>query len=936
MTAAYAEIVHWRKNNFPIPFGNVGKSFVSELGRLYRAYAEGSSLEAIALKATTVMSILLLQKPFRTSKPKDHSACLKRRLNAWYKGDINSLVLEGRSLQQRLPYPSKNDNKEKDTLDRAFSRLMFQGKTNAALQLLSHKGRSSVLHVNDPTDANDPDSKHVLDILKSKHPHGKPATQEALMHKNVQPENAHPIIFDQITAASIRSASLRTKGSAGPSGIDAHCWRRMCTSFKSASHELCHSLALLAKRLCTALVDPRGLSPLLACRLIALDKRPGVRPIGICEIARRIIAKAILFIIKGDIQEAAGSQQLCAGQIAGIEAAVHSMRSIFSNDSTEAVLLVDASNAFNSLNRQAALLNIRHTCPPLATILINTYRDPSEQFVDGQTLWSEEGTTQGDPLAMPMYALATLPLINLLSQESQDTKHVWYADDATVSGSLESLLSWWEKLTSLGPAFGYHANARKTWLITKEQHLSKAEDLYRGTQVNITPTGRPHLGASLGSKDSTIQHVTAKVTSWCEELQQLAKVANTQPHAAYTAFTHGFVHKFTYLARTVPDIDHLQRPLEDIIRCRLIPALTGRAAPSDMERALLALPVRLGGLGLINLNNLSSMEFPGSTKISSPITDLIMLQQPGYSHETREAQTLAKREVQRVKLERSKSSAEALLSTLPNRLQRAMELAQEKGASSWLNTLPLDEFGFTLHKGSFRDALALRYGWQPSNTPTQCACGSHFTVEHSLSCPKGGFPTIRHNEIRDTIANLMTEVCNDVCIEPHLQPITGETFSGASATTEDGARLNIAANGFWGSRYGRAYFDVRVFNPYAPSNRQPTLAATYRKHEQCKIRTYEQRIREVEHSSFTPLVMSLTGGTGKATNVCLKRLASMLSEKWDQKYNTTISWLRCRLSFSLLRSSIQCIRGSRSARGHADKNNPPPMDLVTSEANLLS
>ena len=187
---------------------------------------------------------------------------------------------------------------------------------------------------------------------------------------------------------------------------------------------------------------------------------------------------------------------------------------------------------------------------------------------------------------------------------------------------------------------------------------------------------------------------------------------------------------------------------------------------------------------------------------------------------------LAKREVQRVKLERSKSSAEALLPTLPNRLQHAMELAQEKGASSWLNTLPLDEFGFTLHKGSFRDALALRYGWQPSNTPTQCACGSHFTVEHSLSCPKGGFPTIRHNEIRDTIANLMTEVCNDVCIEPHLQPSTGETFSGASATTEDGARLDIAANGFWGSRYERAYFDVRVFNPYAPSNRQPPLAAT--------------------------------------------------------------------------------------------------------------
>ncbi len=235
-------------------------------------------------------------------------------------------------------------------------------------------------------------------------------------------------------------------------------------------------------------------------------------------------------------------------------------------DSTEAIISVDASNAFNSLNRQAALRNIRRIRPPLATILINTHKKPSELFVDRQkTLWSEEGTTQGDPLAIPMYALATVPLIDSLSQQ-QDTKQVWYADDASAAGSLTSLKCWWDNLTSSGPAFGYHANAIKTWLITKEQYLSKAKDLFRNNQINITSAGRPHLGAGLGSTDFINQHVNAKVTSWCEELQQLSMVANTQPQAAYTAFTHGFVHKFTYLtylARTVPDIDHLLQPLED-------------------------------------------------------------------------------------------------------------------------------------------------------------------------------------------------------------------------------------------------------------------------------------------------------------------------------------------------------------------------------------
>ena len=184
-----------------------------------------------------------------------------------------------------------------------------------------------------------------------------------------------------------------------------------------------------------------------------------------------------------------------------------------------------------------------------------------------------------------------------------------------------------------------------------------------------------------------------------------------------------------------------------------------------------------------------------------------------------------------------------------------------------------------------------------------------------MSCPKGGFPSIRHNENRDLTANLLSEVCNDVCIEPHLQPITGEHLSGASANTQDGTRLDIAVNGLWGSRYERTFFDVRVFNPHAPSNRQSNPAACYRKHEKTKKRAYEQRVLEVEHSSFTPLVMSSTGGLGHAANSTYKGLATLLTAKWDQLYSSTMSWLRCRLSFSLLRSSIQAIRGARSASG---------------------
>ena len=115
----------------------------------------------------------------------------------------------------------------------------------------------------------------------------------------------------------IRVAALHTSGSAGPSGVDAYGWRRLCTSFKSASNELCRFIAILAHRLC---VEPEIVLPLMCCKLIALAKNLGVCPFGVGEVIRCIIVKAVLSIIGSDIQQAAGPLQLCVRQSSGIEA----------------------------------------------------------------------------------------------------------------------------------------------------------------------------------------------------------------------------------------------------------------------------------------------------------------------------------------------------------------------------------------------------------------------------------------------------------------------------------------------------------------------------------------------------------------------------------------------------------------------------------------
>ena len=102
---------------------------------------------------------------------------------------------------------------------------------------------------------------------------------------------------------------------------DAYVWRRMLVSFKSASKDFCDAVAGVARHLASQQIDPAGLMPLLNNRLIPLDKNPGVRPVGIGEVLRRIIGKSLMTVLKRDITQAAGVSQVCAGHPSGCEAA---------------------------------------------------------------------------------------------------------------------------------------------------------------------------------------------------------------------------------------------------------------------------------------------------------------------------------------------------------------------------------------------------------------------------------------------------------------------------------------------------------------------------------------------------------------------------------------------------------------------------------------
>ncbi len=462
----------------------------------------------------------------------------------------------------------------------------------------------------------------------------------------------------------------------------------------------------------------------------------GVRPIGIGEVLRRIIGKAVIAEIKPDLIESAGSLQLCAGQQLGCEAAAHAMAEIFREEETDAVLLIDASNAFNSINREAMLHNIKYLCPPLSMYVSNCYKVPSRLFVaGGEEITSSEGSTQGDPSAMPSYAIGILPLLVLIKPEiePEKMKHVAYADDLGGGSKLEKLRAWWDRTVKSGPAFGYYPKASKSWLIVKPEELERAKEIFRGTEVNITTQGHKYLGGFIGTEESSRDYMDSLVKDWLSQLDVLISIAKTEPQAAYSAYVSGFKHKMMYFIRTIPKMADAIRPLDEKINQEFIPAITEGHHCSHTQRMLLSLPVKMGGLGVPMLTELCESEYKNSKRATEQLTERIRVQNEKYDID-RVQQKEVELLIQKERKERFEKVLKYVRQSMTKEELRANDIAQMKGASSWLNALPLIDEGYYLSKREFFDAIHLRYRWPINRLLINCVCLKKFTVDHAMQC----------------------------------------------------------------------------------------------------------------------------------------------------------------------------------------------------------
>ncbi len=294
----------------------------------------------------------------------------------------------------------------------------------------------------------------------------------------------------------------------------------------------------------------------------------------------------------------------------------------------------------------------------------------------------------------------------MLQSKLNDIFQVWYADDECASGQIERLHAWWQTLASEGPKYEYFPNAAKTWLVVKPECLQSASTTFAQSGIKITAEGRPYLGSAIGSDTYIKSFSVDKISEWSVKLEKLSLIAHSHPHAAYSAFIHGVSSDWTYLMRTTPGIASLFQPLEDTIRQKLIPSITNLPPPNDLTRTLLALPTKLGGLGIPNPVELANSEYSFSTKLCEPLSNTIINQ--GVISSPSDfflQQSKIKSSISTSRRNSASDTANSLLPTLPPSLRRAMELAQETGSSNWLSCIPIREFGFSLHRSAFLDAL---------------------------------------------------------------------------------------------------------------------------------------------------------------------------------------------------------------------------------------
>jgi hypothetical protein len=641
----------------------------------------------------------------------------------------------------------------------------------------------------------------VLDVLREKHPDARIPEENAFDHY----ANSADVLDEAMPIAcyeeqiSLRAAHLR--GGAGPCGVDGTMLKEWLLRHEVSSERLREEMAHWVVWLSNDSPPFAAYRAVNSARMLAADKKPGVRPLACGEIWMRLWADCLNTETKVGATTACGNVNLCAGLRAGIEGNLHAVRAVWPQsagwerdggevaapmpvtegtsmavtratdpgeaadvsrsryvpDSGFGTALFDAKNGFNEVNRYLMLWTAAHCWTKASRFAFNRYRHQNIVFVRDRPgtppirILSREGIAQGCSLSMNLYGVALLPLLKRMRVAVPDALAPAYADDTAAAGKAVHNAACLSYLMRHGPRYGYFPEPGKSWYICKAEDEAVARQVFEANDLDIQfSRGQRYLGGFIGSNASKVDWLGSMVTTWVAAVETLASVAGNYPQAAYAGLTFSLQNEWQYVQRVTSDTAAHFAPLEVAIRTKFLPALLGIAA-SDLDgefRELLTHGVKTGGIAIRNPVDTAVHVHETSLRATSHlVTSMVDPEAYLNLEEHRECVTRWGQYGREERLKRERKFLDARGIDKPA-VKRRDILAGAAGL--WLSVIPDRLNGNSLSAEEFRDNLRLRYNLLPLDMPQLCdGCGAPMTVEHALCCKVGGLVHIRHDDVAD-------------------------------------------------------------------------------------------------------------------------------------------------------------------------------------------
>ncbi|KAI5728591.1 hypothetical protein M8J77_018338 [Diaphorina citri] len=740
---------------------------------------------------------------------------------------LTSIVKENISTS---PIPVVSENARKN----GKKNSTLESRTEAKVSEFDIKGAVRLLN-SDDTIA--PFNNDTFQALSQKHP--SPSRSLNFPESTTESETL------QTNRNEIQKAifSFPNGSAAGIDGISPQILKDLIS--KSAADGGIHLLESITN-LCNLMLSGKVIDTfteyLYGANLCALNKKGGgVRPIAIGSCLRRLVAKIACNFERDVISDYLQPHQFGFGAKQGLEAVIHAVRTFVTHHKQSNFILVkiDYKNAFNSVERDSILNQVKLKTPEIFPFLLQSYQKPSLLFYGNKTLHSQVGAQQGDPAGPMLFSLSLHPTVLALSSEL----NVWYLDDGTLAGSPVNVIKDLEKLVSDSKDIGLEMNPSKceVYYLSGVQDMEvhrKLETILPGIRV-VQNSELELLGVPI-LQEAFKSHFDERLTKIKATLQKLKKLNS---HVAYFLLKNCFaIPKWTYTLRTTPiwtdqtvldEVDDsLKQILEEILNLNL----------NDTQWCQASLPIRVGGLGIRKLSDITLPTFLSSVHGVKSLVSKILNTPEDELDICFLSEAVDTWNLNYTTLPENKSNQKLwdkiIVDNIVNQKLNfvtvediaRMKALQKPESGAWLQAIPSRQVGTFVDTRSFRVCVGLRLGCTLCR-PHTCTCGEIVDSKgiHPLSCQlsKGRFP--RHSNLNDILKRTLALVD----IPSQLEP---PGLSADNITRPDGVTIIPWSHG------QNLVWDATCTDTLAPSNLPSTAAnpaAAAEKACQLKHRKYQ-------------------------------------------------------------------------------------------------